>query len=282
MTRPGAVLLHGGGRITDDAFDRFVDLAGGKEARIVFVPSAGYRESDYESEAEFLEEISDRYSGWLSLERHGHIASFRFLYTDDPEDADDEEFVSAIESATGVWFSGGYQGRLNYRFVGEFPGTTLFQDALRGVLERGGIIGGTSAGMAALPEIMTLWQDQEDDLSPAAVVAAHGLGIFRGPSSNSTSIPSVVGSNDSPVCSRYRSTRSTLWSSRRRVAHGGASRRRRGGLVDSGRSIGVAWSGFIAVFLRAKEWRALTWYELKSGELAKLLLDEDRHPSLSR
>src|ERR1051325_3009240 len=42
---PGAVLLHGGGRITDEVFDRFVELAGDQRARIVLVPSAGYRAS---------------------------------------------------------------------------------------------------------------------------------------------------------------------------------------------------------------------------------------------
>src|SRR5262245_39967973 len=33
--RPGAVLLHGGGPVSDEVFDRFVALAGGPRARIV-------------------------------------------------------------------------------------------------------------------------------------------------------------------------------------------------------------------------------------------------------
>jgi cyanophycinase len=79
-----------------------------------------------------------------------------------------------------VWFSGGLQTRLNYRFVGRFPRQTRFQVALRGVLERGGVVGGTSAGMAALPEIMTLRQDQRRTAGPLSAVAGHGLGLFTG------------------------------------------------------------------------------------------------------
>ena len=282
-TQPGSVMLHGGGRVTEDAFDRFIDMAGGRNAKIVFVPCAGYRPSDYESEAEYLEEITDRYYGWASLAVDGHIASFQFLYTDDPEDADKEDFVKPLEEATGVWFSGGYQGRLNYRFVGDFPESTLFQDALRGVLERGGIVGGTSAGMAALPEIMTLWQDQEDELSPAAAVAAHGLGVFRG---------AIVEQHFDTIGGRLERFSGLLRDTDRldRLSgRQGAGSRMVGLAVEEGaallirgdqlESLGV---GSSHIFIRSKEWRALTWSELRSGELAKLVLDEDRHPSLSR
>jgi cyanophycinase len=69
---------------------------------------------------------------------------------------------------------------LNYRFVGSFPRQTKFQTALRGVLERGGVVGGTSAGMAALPEIMTLTQDRRRAQGPLSAVAAHGFGLLTG------------------------------------------------------------------------------------------------------
>lgn len=178
--RPGALVLHGGGRITDATFDRFVALAGGKEARIVLVPSAGYRPSDYDSEEQFRAVMRRRFSSWVRLGSAGLVAHFQFLYTDDPTDADKETFVRPLATATGVWFSGGYQTRLNYRFVGRFPQQTKFQTALRGVLERGGVVGGTSAGMAALPEIMTLMQDQRRAAGPLSAVPAHGFGLLTG------------------------------------------------------------------------------------------------------
>jgi cyanophycinase len=177
--QPGAVMLHGGGRITDETFDRFVELAGGKQARIVLVPSAGFRVGDYRTERELREALFRRYGSWVSLPRAGKAGDFQFLYTDSPADADSSNFVKPLETATGVWFSGGLQSRLNYRYVGVFPEQTRFQKALKGVLERGGIVGGTSAGMAALPEIITLNEEREGVTAPATAVTAHGFGLFH-------------------------------------------------------------------------------------------------------
>jgi cyanophycinase len=178
--RPGAVLLHGGGRLGNDAFDRFVALAGGPRARIVLVPSAGFRRGDYDSDESFLTALRTRFSGWLRLAASGKVRSVEFLATDDPKDAEDANFVRLLTTATGVWFSGGAQARLNYRFVGSFPRPSKFQTALREVLERGGVVGGTSAGMAALPEIMTLTQERRWTDGPLRAVAAHGLGLLTG------------------------------------------------------------------------------------------------------
>lgn len=178
--QPGALVLHGGGRVTGDVFDRFIELAGGKNARIVLIPSAGYRLGDYSSEREFLQTVRSRYSSWAALPSRGQVRSFDLLYTDDPEDSDSARFCRPLETATGVWFSGGYQGRLNYRFVGQFPRQTRFQSLLREVVARGGVVGGTSAGMAAIPEIMTMWQDRDSYDAPCNAVAAHGFGLLKG------------------------------------------------------------------------------------------------------
>lgn len=172
--------MHGGGRISEDVFARFVELAGGTEARIVFVPCAGWRVSDFASESEFQQILRARFSSWVDLVDRNRVKSLKFLYTDSPLAANSDRFVKPLESATGVWFSGGDQSRLNYRFVGDFPQQTRFQIALREVLARGGVVGGTSAGTAAQPEIMTLWHEYEDFDVPATAVAAHGLGLFQG------------------------------------------------------------------------------------------------------
>ncbi|RPI80564.1 MAG: hypothetical protein EHM42_11945, partial [Planctomycetaceae bacterium] len=159
-------------------FDEFVARAGGSQARIVFVPSAGWQADSYESPDDLEEALDWRFSSWTALAGDGEVAEFRFLYTDNSDDADNAEFLKPLEEATGVWFSGGDQVELNYRYVGEYPERTRFQRLLRQVLARGGVVGGTSAGMAALPEIMTLWQEREDLISPAYAVAGHGLGLL--------------------------------------------------------------------------------------------------------
>lgn len=179
-SRPGAVVLHGGGRVTDDVFARFVALAGGKDARIVLVPSAGYRRADYGSEAAFRSAVGRRYGAWLRLPERGQARSVEVLATDDPEDADRPAFVRPLERATGVWFGGGAQSRLNYRFVGAYPRITRFQQALRDVVARGGVVGGTSAGMAAMPAVMTLGEAHARAGGPASIRAGHGLGLFDG------------------------------------------------------------------------------------------------------
>src|SRR5439155_6524634 len=170
-SRPGAVMLHGGGRITDDAFARFVELAGGRQARIVLVPSAGYRPADYDTRQQFDEAMRRRFGSWFHLASSGQVRSCEVLATDDPDDADSAAFVRPLTSATGVWFCGGAQSRLNYRYVGNFPRRTRFQEALRDVVARGGGVGGTSAGMAALPEVMTVYQGRQGN-GPKRVVGA--------------------------------------------------------------------------------------------------------------
>lgn len=179
LDKPGTIVLHGGGPITQDVFDEFIERAGGANAKIVFIPSAGWQADGFDTTEDFEDALAFRFSSWTDLVDDGGIAGFHFLYTDDPDDADDPDFLKPLETATGVWFSGGDQSELNYRFVGEYPEQTRFQKLLKRVLRRGGVVGGTSAGMAAIPMIMTLWQDRDDQISPFYAVAGHGLGLLE-------------------------------------------------------------------------------------------------------
>jgi cyanophycinase len=108
---------------------RFVELAGGEEARIVVVPTAGGGEAYDESNCGL--------GTWQQME----AASVTCLHTNDPAEADTEEFVQPIREATAVWFNGGRQWRIADSFLG-----TLAEAEFRRVLERGGVIGGSSAG----------------------------------------------------------------------------------------------------------------------------------------
>lgn len=281
--RPGAVILHGGGRITDDVFDRFIELAGGRNASIVFVPSAGFRRADYRTETEFLMVVSRRYSSWASLERAGDVKKFRFLYTDDPEDADKPEFVKPLETATGVWFSGGAQSRLNYRYVGEFPQKTKFQELVRRVLERGGVVGGTSAGTAAIPEIMTMWEERDDAYSPAKIYAAHGLGLFT---------KAIVEQHFEARGGRLERFTGLLRDNERLnslASHPNAGERMIGigveepaALVIRGNQVSVLGNGGAHLFLKSNAGRTITWHELKTGESAQLRRSPQQDVTLGR
>jgi cyanophycinase len=125
----GSLVIVGGGMTDRSIPQRFVELAGGEEARIVVVPTAGGREAYDDSNCGL--------GTWQAL----NVASVTCLHTMDPREADGEEFVQPVLEATAVWFNGGRQ----WRIVDSFHGTRA-EEEFRGVLERGGVIGGSSAG----------------------------------------------------------------------------------------------------------------------------------------
>ncbi len=282
-SRPGAVLLHGGGSFTNDAFNRFVALAGGPKARLVLVPSAGYQRADYQNNDEFVSALRSRYGAWVRLPLSGQASSFQFLYTDDPGDADTDRFVRPLATATGVWFSGGAQSRLNYRFVGRFPGQTKFQSALRELLERGGVVGGTSAGMAALPEIMTLTQDRRRSSGPLSAVAAHGLGLFTG---------AIVEQHFDGRSGRLERFTGLLRDSDRLdklAGRNGAGTKMLGlaveegaGLVVQGDRLEVVGRGDAHLFIKSPANASLTWHTLNPSNKAELKRDRRGEVSLVR
>ena len=125
----GNLILVGGGFIGADITNIFINLAGGKEASIVVIPTAG-GQATYDNNVRFAKQL-----------RAYGCTQVTVLHTEDRAVADSEEFTRSIKEATGVWFSGGRQWRL----VDAYTGTET-EKALWEVLKKGGVIGGTSAG----------------------------------------------------------------------------------------------------------------------------------------
>lgn len=123
-------LVVAGGNIKDIAiFERFLELAGGPDAPIVVVPTAA--EGDVNNlEWDYLESFREAGATNLSV-----------LHTRDPAEANTEAFVAPLKDAGGVWFTGGRQWRIADAYLG-----TLTEKEFRAVLDRGGVIGGSSAG----------------------------------------------------------------------------------------------------------------------------------------
>lgn len=127
---PSGSLVIVGGALRDTAIlRRFIDLAGGKEAPIVVIPTAGGGD-DYDESWSGLSDFRDLGATDLAV-----------LHTTDRSVADSERFLAPLRRARGVWFSGGRQWRLADAYLG-----TRAERELRRVLERGGVIGGSSAG----------------------------------------------------------------------------------------------------------------------------------------
>ena len=125
----GSLVIVGGGLTTQIA-QRFIQLAGGPGASIVVIPTALGGDHAAASGQSFARQLA------------GYGAkNVTVLHTRDREEANSDSFVQPLTEAGGVWFGGGRQWRLVDAYLG-----TKTEQALQGVLERGGVIGGSSAG----------------------------------------------------------------------------------------------------------------------------------------
>ena len=104
------------------------------------------------------------------------MASATLLHTRSRARADEPGFARPLEEATGVWFSGGDQSRVTEVYLG-----TAVERALHAVLDRGGVIGGTSAGAAIMSRVMITGGQAKATVGtgfgflPGAVVDQHAL-----------------------------------------------------------------------------------------------------------
>ena len=71
------------------------------------------------------------------------------LHTHDRAVADTEAFVKDLKEANGGWFEGGRQ----FHIIDSYKGT-LTEREFQKVLDRGGVLGGTSAGATALGDYL--------------------------------------------------------------------------------------------------------------------------------
>jgi cyanophycinase len=125
----GTLVIVGGGGADDSIIKRFIELAGGNDAPIIVIPTAEGSE------------IYDENSGEADKIRILGATNVRVLHTTDRNIANSDSFVMPLINAKAVWFGGGRQWRLVDAYK-----NTLTEKMLWKVIERGGVIGGTSAG----------------------------------------------------------------------------------------------------------------------------------------
>jgi cyanophycinase len=133
----GTVIVVGGGAIRPEIYAAFIKAAGGPNALIVDVPTAG-GDSVYGQNA----------PGVRAWKKAG-AKNVRVLHTIDRKLADSDSFTAVLRRAGGVWFEGGRQ----FHLVDSYAGTKTEQ-AFRDVLARGGVIGGSSAGASILGDFL--------------------------------------------------------------------------------------------------------------------------------
>jgi cyanophycinase len=135
-TRPkGSLVIVGGGSRTESMMRRFVELAGGAGgARIAVVPAASS-----EPEATGKEVAAEL----------GGLGARSFVFLVDRVQAESEAAVRRLDSATGIWFTGGDQA-----LVTAAIGGTASLRAMHRRYRDGAAIGGTSAGAAIMSDSM--------------------------------------------------------------------------------------------------------------------------------
>jgi cyanophycinase len=123
----GILVIVGGGGNPPGLTEKFIELAGGPDAPIVVLPTAGDPEVAKNSESTMFTRAGAKnvYSLPSRLKK----------------DVEDPKNLEILRKARAVWFGGGRQ----WHFVDAYEGTKAY-DLFHDVLKRGGVIGGSSAG----------------------------------------------------------------------------------------------------------------------------------------
>jgi len=141
-----------------EILDRFVELCGGKSARIGIIPTAS--------------ELDDTGRNYEKLFRTLGLKHAKVLPFETRDDCENGEYLDYIEKSDGVFLTGGNQLRLS---------TTLGGTAVSQMIRRRNAAGlhvaGTSAGAAFLTEHMVAGGFEGSTPSPDLVTMAPGLGL---------------------------------------------------------------------------------------------------------
>jgi cyanophycinase len=137
---------------------RFVELAGGRKARIAVIPTAS-KQRDTGSRYERI--FDDLGAGEVDV-----------LGFDARSDAEREDYNERLSAATGVFLTGGNQLRIS-----TILGGTKVAKQIRTLNARGVIVGGTSAGAAILSEHMIAFGESGATPRAGLVSLAPGFGL---------------------------------------------------------------------------------------------------------
>jgi cyanophycinase len=141
-----------------EILDRFIDICGGKKARIAIIPTAS--------------ELQDTGRNYEKLFRKIGVQHAQVLQLLTRKDCQGGEALEYIEKSDGVFMTGGNQLRLSTTLGG-----TPVAQTIRRCNARGMHVAGTSAGAAFMPEHMIAGGEEGSTPSPAMVTMAPGLGL---------------------------------------------------------------------------------------------------------
>jgi cyanophycinase len=131
-TPSGALVIVGGGNTPEAVVKRVIALAGGENAPIVILAHVREKPDEAGKDSAMM------FQEWGAK----NVIAAGTL--------DPAELKRILATARGVWIPGGDQNR----FAERFPESSGVPEAIRGVFQRGGVVGGTSAGASLMGELM--------------------------------------------------------------------------------------------------------------------------------
>ncbi|MEL6868342.1 MAG: cyanophycinase [Pseudomonadota bacterium] len=140
-----------------DILHRFAQISGGKDAKILVIPTASELPETGPNYVELFESMGAR---------------SRYMPIDQREDCFADELVQTLERATGIFITGGNQLRLS-----TILGGTPVAKTIRRRHDEGVHVAGTSAGAAIVPEHMIAGGPTGPTPTEDGVTMAPGLGL---------------------------------------------------------------------------------------------------------
>ena len=147
--KKGYLLITGGATQPPD-YQRFIEMSGGKNARIVVIPTASVTKPTDQAtlQAQYCTGPKSPFAQ----------VNCTVIHTIDRTVADSAGFVAPLTTATGVWLEGGRHWRLTDAYLDTRTVKEIFN-----LLDRGGTVGGGSAGATVQGSYMVRGSSNPDD-----------------------------------------------------------------------------------------------------------------------
>jgi cyanophycinase len=144
----GTLVISGGAEKPGIILERFIQLAGGADAPIIVVPTSGNADT-----------YDQTYAG-LKRFRDAGARNLFVLHTRDRNVANSDAFVKPIQTARGIWFEGGEHWKHADAYL-----DTKVQREVVALLDRGGVVGGGSAGGHIQSDYMEVSRNPEQEFA---------------------------------------------------------------------------------------------------------------------
>jgi cyanophycinase len=161
----GTLVVSGGAEKPGIILERFITLAGGPDAPIIVVPTSGNAENYDQS-----------YAG-LKRFRDVGARNLFVLHTRDRAVANSDEFVKPMKTARGIWFEGGE----HWKHADAYLDTKVQREVLA-LLDRGGVVGGGSAGAHIQSDYMEVSRNPDQEFAGRTLPKSEwrrGFGLMK-------------------------------------------------------------------------------------------------------